>query len=239
MPKIPPHLKPTPHLFRLPLVATAGSIIFLIASPDARATRFIEIGLLAAAVLLTLHAAETDRGRRHIAGFVVVVAATMSYYGTVFDNWHSIRGVGEFISALPIVWAALMVVRWIARQRVITIEAVVAGILVYLLIALTYTSIYGGLADLFPSDLFCAPNGDGTASERAYFSLTTITTTGYGDFVACTSSGRAFAVSEAVFGQIYLVTIISLLVGNMGRVRKPRSEDGDEAASTAAQADGD
>lgn len=239
MPKIPPHLKPTTHLFRLPLVATAGSIIFLIASPDARATRFIEIGLLAAAVLLTLHAAETDRGRRHIAGFVVVVAATMSYYGTVFDNWHSIRGVGEFISALPIVWAALMVVRWIARQRVITMEAVVAGILVYLLIALTYTSIYGGLADLFPSDLFCSPNGDGTASERAYFSLTTITTTGYGDFVACTSAGRAFAVSEAVFGQIYLVTIISLLVGNMGRVRKPRGGEGETAPAAADQADGD
>jgi len=217
-------------MFRLPLLATAASLVFLVAAPDGRWSRFIQIGLLAAAVLLTLHAAETHPSRRHAAGVLVVIATAMAYYGTIFENWQWIRGVGEFLSAVPLVWAALMVIRWIARQRVITIEAVVAGILVYLLIALTFTGIYGGLADISSNDLFCAPNGDGTASERAYFSLTTITTTGYGDFVACTSIGRAFAVSQAVFGQIYLVTIISLLVGNMGRVRRRPGDDEPPAA---------
>lgn len=221
MAQIAETLKPREHMFRLPLISTAVAILFLIAAPSDRWARLIEIALLAAAVLLTLHAAETHSSRRHVAGIVVVIAASMSYYGTVFDDWHWVKGLGEFISALPITWAAVIVIRWIARQRVITIEAVVAGILVYLMIALTFTAIYGGLADAFSSELFCSPHGDGTSSERAYFSLVTITTTGYGDFAACTSVGRAVAVTEAVFGQVYLVTIISLLVGNMGRVRKP------------------
>ena len=226
-------LKPRAHIFRLPLAFTAAAIVFLIASPDTSATRLVQIALLTAAVLLTLHAAETHSSRRHIAGFTIVVAALLSGYGSAVDDARWVRGIGEFLSALPILWAAIMVVLWIARQKVITIEAVVAGILVYLLIALTFAAIYGGLADSFSADLFCAPHGDGSASERAYFSLTTITTTGYGDFVACTSVGRAFALSQAVFGQIYLVTIISLLVGNMGRVRKARAGDPDATADDA------
>ena len=46
-----------------------------------------------------------------------------------------------------------------------------------------------------------------------YFSLTTITTTGYGDFTSSTEFGRLLSMAEAVIGQVYLVTFVALLVG--------------------------
>ena len=46
-----------------------------------------------------------------------------------------------------------------------------------------------------------------------YFSLATITTTGYGDFTAASELGRLLAMAEAVTGQVYLVTFVAMLVG--------------------------
>jgi Ion channel len=40
-----------------------------------------------------------------------------------------------------------------------------------------------------------------------------LTTTGFGDFTAAHSGGRALAVLEMLVGQIYLVTVISILIG--------------------------
>ena len=44
------------------------------------------------------------------------------------------------------------------------------------------------------------------------FSLTTVTTTGYGDMSAATELGRLLATSEAVIGQVFLVTLVAVLV---------------------------
>jgi hypothetical protein len=52
-----------------------------------------------------------------------------------------------------------------------------------------------------------------------YFSLVTLTTTGYGDLAARSALGRKLAVTEALSEQVYLVTVVAVLVGNIGRVR--------------------
>jgi voltage-gated potassium channel Kch len=46
-----------------------------------------------------------------------------------------------------------------------------------------------------------------------YFSLSTITTVGYGDLTAITPFARLIATAEAVSGQVYLVTFVAMLVG--------------------------
>ena len=50
-----------------------------------------------------------------------------------------------------------------------------------------------------------------------YFSFTVLTTTGFGDLTAQNPLGRALAVLEMLVGQIYLVTVIGVLVGNFRR----------------------
>ena len=64
-----------------------------------------------------------------------------------------------------------------------------------------------------------ASGTDGTQNARVYFSFTTLTTTGFGDYTAANRGGRALAVLEMLLGQLYLVTVIGLLVGNLRRQR--------------------
>ena len=58
-----------------------------------------------------------------------------------------------------------------------------------------------------------------TDVDYLYFSFSTLATVGFGDLVAGTNLGRMLAVTEALFGQMYLVTIVALLVGKFGRGR--------------------
>jgi hypothetical protein len=47
-----------------------------------------------------------------------------------------------------------------------------------------------------------------------------------GDLVARTGLGRMLSVLEALLGQIYLVTVVALVVGNVGRPPRRRSGAG-------------
>jgi len=43
-----------------------------------------------------------------------------------------------------------------------------------------------------------------------------LATLGYGDYTPAADAGRMLAVSEAIVGQLYLVTVLAILVGNVG-----------------------
>jgi hypothetical protein len=56
--------------------------------------------------------------------------------------------------------------------------------------------------------------------DQLYFSFVTLCTVGYGDLTPAGGIARAFAVTEMLVGQIYLVTIVSLIVSNLGARRR-------------------
>ena len=76
--------------------------------------------------------------------------------------------------------------------------------------------LYGIISELETKPFF-AENVRGDQSDFLYFSFASLTTTGYGDLTAATNVGRSFAITEALIGQIYLVTVVALIVGNIGR----------------------
>ena len=47
--------------------------------------------------------------------------------------------------------------------------------------------------------------------------LIVLTTTGFGDFTSASAAGRALAVIEMLTGQLHLVTVIGLLIGDFAR----------------------
>ena len=71
----------------------------------------------------------------------------------------------------------------------------------------------------------CSPDiSRSTIANCLYFSFTTLTTVGYGDLTAASNLGHTLAMSEALVGQIYLVTVVSLIVGNLGLRRREPAE---------------
>jgi voltage-gated potassium channel Kch len=84
------------------------------------------------------------------------------------------------------------------------------AIAVYLLIPIAFFYIFYTVDLVQPSTFFDQIE---PTSSFMYFSLTTVTTVGYGDLVAVGQPGRLMANFEAVIGQVYLVTFIGLLIG--------------------------
>lgn len=113
------------------------------------------------------------------------------------------------------------VIRRVQAHLVVSGATMAAALCLYLLIGLAFAALYGLLAALGDSGLF-RQVGDGTSLDRLYFSLLTLTTVGYGDLTPAGAVARMVAVSEALLGQLYLVSVVALVVGNIGRERRPR-----------------
>jgi hypothetical protein len=106
------------------------------------------------------------------------------------------------------------ILRYIFLRQDVSVDVIAGAIVAYLLMALMWSFLYGVLEIAHPGSFnFPAePSPDLPALFR-YFSLVTITTVGYGDITPVAAVARAFANLEAVVGQLYLVILVSWLVG--------------------------
>jgi voltage-gated potassium channel Kch len=87
--------------------------------------------------------------------------------------------------------------------------------------------------------------GAASGVKYLYFSFVVITTLGFGDLTPRTDISRVLVSLEALLGQIFLVTIVAVLVANMGRatrhaptaVRDPAEDLADELAEDSVDPD--
>jgi Ion channel len=106
------------------------------------------------------------------------------------------------------------VFRRIRGERRVTIHAVLGVLAIYLLIGVAFAFADGAVDRLGARD-FLQGRPDATVADFLYFSFATLTTTGYGDLVPGDNLARSFAILEALLGQIYLVTVVAVLVANL------------------------
>jgi hypothetical protein len=90
------------------------------------------------------------------------------------------------------------------------------AIAIYLELGLVFSFLYGAIAVLGSSPFF-TQGTDGTRALRTYFSYVTLATLGYGDYSPAGTVGHTLAIVEALGGQLYLVTVVALLVSRLGR----------------------
>jgi voltage-gated potassium channel Kch len=102
----------------------------------------------------------------------------------------------------------------IFHQQDIDADIIAGAIVAYLLMALMWSLLYGVLEAAHPGSFKFAEGVVRIGRELfTYFSFVTITTVGYGDIFPVTPVARAFSNLEAVVGQLYLVILVSWLVG--------------------------
>jgi hypothetical protein len=185
------------------------------------------IVLQAATVMAALGVVETRPRPRHLVVTAVVGTALVAMLVTMLDPFATVaedltllvaRATGLLLAAgVPVIIA-----RDVAHHRRITMETVAAGLCVYLLLGLTFGFAHG-LVDLTVTDAYTDPLGE---DDAVYLSFVTLTTVGFGDLTPVAGVARAVTVMEAVIGQIYLVSIVALLVGNLGLIRSPGEHRG-------------
>jgi len=106
------------------------------------------------------------------------------------------------------------------EQGEVNSKSVAGAICVYILIGMLFLYLYGVLAAVGHGSFF-AQGTDGTRAIRLYFSFVTLATLGYGDYTPAGNAGHTFAVLEALIGQLFLVTVVAVVVTRVsGRIRK-------------------
>jgi hypothetical protein len=113
---------------------------------------------------------------------------------------------------------AVGVVRDLRAEGRVRVEAVMGVLAMYMLIGLAFAALYGVLEAISGDPVF-ADGVEATAARCIYYSFITLTTVGFGDIAARTDVGHTISIFEALIGQIYLVTVVSLLVGNLRQQR--------------------
>jgi hypothetical protein len=123
-----------------------------------------------------------------------------------------LRHGGEILTFSALIW---VVVHAVYAPGRITLHRLQGAIVIYLSFATIFASAYALVWELNPGAFvnLVAPPGDAQeVATMLYFSLTTLTTTGYGDIVAIEPFARSLANFESVLGQFYLAITVARLV---------------------------
>ena len=131
--------------------------------------------------------------------------------------------IGLFEIALLVAAVAVIAVG-VVDQHQVNAQSILGALSIYVLLGMFFVFVYSTAA-AFESSPFFAQGTDGTLSTRLYFSYVTLATLGYGDYTAAGDFGRTVSVIEAMMGQIYLVTVVALLVSQLGHRRGRTAED--------------
>jgi uncharacterized membrane protein len=190
--------------------------------------RFFVSVLLGAVLLLAFHTSHVRARGLAIGVALVVIADTANLVQALF-NRHGSDGSTYIMFALVLI-APIVILNRIIRHDTVNMETILGAICVYVLIAIAFAGIYAGVNDAERTGFFAqqvVPNN----VDFLYFSFVTITTVGFGDLTAATSTGRVLVTFEALIGQIFLVTLVARLVGMYGVTRRPARDGPDDEAS--------
>jgi hypothetical protein len=203
------------------LLVTFG---FMASGPTGSWVPLVTVVLQGTTLMVALVASEAGRRLVHVSIVVIILAAAGAIVVLLSDNSEA-HGYASILSFLLVGVAPIAIVQSIWRRRVIDIQTVLGAISIYIFIGMFFAFIFESMGDI--GNPFFAQQHTATIADYLYFSFVTLTTTGYGDLTAAGGLGRAFAVLEALFGQIYLVTIVALLVSQLAtHIRRDPEDSG-------------
>jgi hypothetical protein len=210
------------YRFGYVLVLIVIAIFFAMAAPEGDAGRFVSVTLQALVLVAALIASKVHRG-------LITLGAVAAVVG-VAGSAAALFGTGQFGNSTAAIVALLYVlltppaiatgvVKQFREQGGVTIHSMFGVLCLYLLIGLLFAVAFDVVQEVGSTDFFTTDHGG--RDDFLYFSYATLTTVGYGDLVAASDLGRSLAITEALLGQIYLVTVVALIIGNLARPRTP------------------
>ena len=209
--------------FGLVFLLLVTTVFFSISAPNESWSWLATSVLLAAGLMLALVAS----GARPEVVRIGLAIATIDLGASITIELAQVGGDSrKYLSTASLLLTLLAIcaiARRISIHREISTLTVLGAVCLYVLLGLSFAFAFESVGE-FGSQPFFTPPGAGTRSDYMYFSFTTLATVGYGDLTAQDGVGRALAVTEGVFGQIYLVTTVAALVGNLGRTSAPLHE---------------
>jgi voltage-gated potassium channel len=197
--------------------------------------RVVVVFVLAAATWLALRASQVERRGMRLAEALIPLLCLVAVGSLLVGQDSVAHAMTGAISLVLVVVAPIAIVWHLSRRMALSVETFLGAVCVYLLIAQLFATLFG-LTALIAGQPFFVQTSHPSTIDYIYFSFVTITTVGYGDFTSALPVGKMMAMTEAVFGQLYLITVVSLVVQNLGaRRQQQRQPEQPPAAADAPQ----
>jgi len=154
--------------------------------------------------------------KRLIIATVLYIPMFVSTWSDYFPKIIALKLIGNLSGFILAMGLIFFIFKVISRARTVNIELIKAAITAYLLMGVAWTLPYIVVAYYLPNSFSGIEAGIGAgeiAQSLFYFSYITLTTLGYGDITPVSGIAQSLAIVEAIVGQLYLVVVISWLVG--------------------------
>ena len=225
------YLLPRRHTALLIAIITALAVRPLIG--DSGAGPFVFSIALLVLMLFSLYTIQVDdlvgerevllaqKRRRSIVGWVLAAVGIAERLGTIVAPSPQLYMIGAISWFLFFAFVTVTELRSVLKYKEVTSETISMSISVYLLLGLTWGLLYVVIFAFQPQAFgFGSSPAPILASEQQnvfplfiYFSLTTLSTIGFGDITPLTLQARYAAVAEGITGQLYLAILVARLVG--------------------------
>lgn len=196
------------------LALVIAFMVLEVLSPDRDWSRAVGLALAGAALSVAVGTSRARPDVRRARSLIVTVIALILVIavatGLLSDTVTFIAGTA-IVAAIPVALAG-GVLRLI-NEKGVTVQAVAGALAIYLVIGMLFASVIG-FVNAVDSGPYFTQGPHVNNGDVVYYSFTVMTTTGFGDFTAAQPLGHALAVLEMLTGQIYLVTVIGILIGN-------------------------
>jgi hypothetical protein len=227
--------RPYHYRFGILLGLILVTLAYSLAAPKGEAAHVVAVALQAAVLVAAVISTRMHR----VVIALAVAAAVIGIAGSV----ASLLGTDEFdqgsasIVALPYVVLTPIaitsgLVKHFRTEGGVTMQMMFGVLCLYLLIGLAFGTTFAFVDEVGTEPFFTSDDAardfiedDASRDDFLYFSFSTLTTTGYGDLTAATNVGRSLSITEALIGQIYLVTVVALIVSNLRPASRRRRAD--------------
>jgi hypothetical protein len=192
----------------------------LSASGLSEVAAYVQFALFLGVVLLVLRTSQLS-GRVVTVTAVVTLVGSAGAIGAAVTRTGAGVGAADIWKGLLLLFTSVLIVQRVLARPTVTVQSIYGALSAYLIVGLMFAAFYGAIQHLGSGDFFAHGHPANTQTFQ-YFSFTTLTTLGYGDFTAAGNGGRALAVIEALSGQVFLATLVARLVA---AYRGPQGRD--------------
>jgi hypothetical protein len=211
------------------LILLIVALVYTMAMPDGEWQRLVAMTLQGLALFVTLQASRADHRLVYVFTAIFVAALLGATGQALFaqsDGSAYVRASVFLVvlATLPIIAEGL--IRQVKDEGRITVQTMMGVLCAYLLIMSLFAYSYAVIGEVGSGPFFNQGEQWNQIGDYIYYSLITITTVGMGDLTPATQLGRSLTAAEALIGQIYMVTVVAVIVTNLGRPRPPRKAEG-------------
>ena len=196
----------------LVLLFALSMMIFVVPAIPRQANLLTSV-LLCILVISGLFAADFSRAAFRILFSIGTLVVLVTLLNLVLPDSRNLNILTFFLNTLFFIIVTVALVSHVASTSTVYGFTLLCAINSYLLIGLTLSILFLILDIFLPDSFSQLESVTGSLSSYIYYGFVTLTTLGYGDITPDTPLARSLSTFTALFGQLYLVIIMALIIG--------------------------